>query len=64
MIGSAGRLKTSGGSITWAENSYLPLRRKERAMCKHRSFETLQKFASVHSPVYNYFIRKNHLNRI
>ena len=37
------------------ENSHQPFRRRERAMAKFRSFETLQKFASVHASIHNHF---------
>ena len=38
-----------------AENSHLPLRRRERAMLRFRRMRSLQKFAAVHSSVYNHF---------
>ena len=38
-----------------AENSHLPLRRRERAMARFRRIHSLQKFASIHSTVYNHF---------
>jgi putative transposase len=44
-----------------AENSHLPLRRKERAMLRFRQMKTLQKFASVHANVYNHFNAERHL---
>ena len=34
-----------------AENSHLPLRRRERAMLRFRQMKSLQKFASVHANV-------------
>ena len=37
------------------ENSHLPLRRRERAMLRFRRMQSLQKFAAVHSSVYNHF---------
>ena len=37
------------------ENSHLPLRRRERAMQRFRRMRSLQKFAAVHSSVYNHF---------
>ncbi|MCA0928800.1 IS6 family transposase [Ruegeria profundi] len=37
------------------ENSHLPFRRRERAMQRFRRMRSLQKFASVHSSVYNHF---------
>ena len=44
-----------------AENSHLPLRRKERVMLRFRQMKTLQKFASVHADVYNHFNLERHL---
>ena len=44
-----------------AENSHLPFRRRERAMLRFRRMRTLQKFASVHSSVHNYFPTERHL---
>ncbi|WP_422026688.1 IS6 family transposase [Roseovarius sp.] len=38
-----------------AENSHLPFRRRERAMQRFRRMRSLQKFASVHSSVFNHF---------
>ncbi len=37
------------------ENSHLQFRRRERAMQRFRRMRSLQKFASVHSSVYNHF---------
>jgi putative transposase len=44
-----------------AENSHLPLRRRERAMLRFRQMKTLQKFASVHPNVHNHFNLDRHL---
>ena len=44
-----------------AENSHLPIRRRERAMSRFRRMRSLQKFASIHSSVYNHF---NHQRNI
>jgi len=44
-----------------AENSHQPFRRRERAMSKFRDVKTLQKFASVHASIHNYFNRERHL---
>ena len=43
-----------------AENSHLPLRRRERAMQRFRRMRSLQKFASIHSSVYNHFNQERH----
>ena len=45
-----------------AENSHLPLRRRERAMLRFRQMRSLQKFATVHSSVHNHFNLDRHLN--
>jgi putative transposase len=44
-----------------AENSHLPLRRRERAMLRFRRMKSLQKFASVHASVHNHFNSERHL---
>lgn len=46
-----------------SENSHQPFRRRERAMLKFRSFETLQKFVSVHSSIHNHFNHQRHLEQ-
>jgi putative transposase len=38
-----------------AENSHLPLRRRERAMLRFRRMRSLQTFAAVHASVHNHF---------
>ena len=38
-----------------AENSHQPFRRRERAMQRFRRLRSLQKFAAVHSSVFNHF---------
>jgi putative transposase len=45
------------------ENSHLPLRRRERAMLRFRRTRSLQKFAAVHSSVYNFFNQDRSLSR-
>lgn len=50
------RHDTSGRWINnRAENSHLPLRRRERVMLRFRRMRSLQKFAAVHGSVYNHF---------
>lgn len=44
-----------------AENSHLPLRRRERAMQRFRQMRSLQKFAAVHGSVHNHFNQDRHL---
>ena len=43
------------------ENSHLPFRRRERAMQHFRRMRNLQKFAAVHSSVYNHFNQERSL---
>ena len=43
------------------ENSYLPFRRRERAMLRFRQMKSLQKFASLHANVHNHFNSQRHL---
>ena len=54
-IGAAGRQETGRWLNNRAENSHLPLRRRERAMLRFRRVRSLQKFAAVHASVYNLF---------
>jgi hypothetical protein len=61
MIGSEGRQETGRHLNNRAENSHLPFRRRERAMSRFRRMRSLQKFASIHSSVYNHF---NHQRNI
>ena len=44
-----------------AENSHLPIRRRERAMLRFRRMRSLQKFAAVHGSVHNHFNQERHL---
>lgn len=44
-----------------AENSHLPLRKRERAMLRFRRMKSLQKFASVHASLHNHFNSERHL---
>ena len=44
-----------------AENSHLPLRRRERAMQRFRLMRSLQKFASIHASVHNHFNQERSL---
>ena len=60
-IGNAPRRETGRHLNNRAENSHLPSRRRERAMSRFRRMRSLQKFASVHSSVYNHF---NHQGNI
>ncbi|MDG9793491.1 IS6 family transposase, partial [Brucella anthropi] len=41
-----------------AENSHQPIRRRERVMKCFKSVRHLQRFASIHDPIYNRLCRK------
>lgn len=60
-IGNAVRQETGRWLNNRAENSHLPLRRRERAMLRFRQMRSLQKFAAVHSSVLNHFNLERHL---
>jgi len=47
--------------INRAENSDLLFRRREQAMLRFQSTQTLQKFASVRTSVHNHFQTERHL---
>ena len=55
VVGNADRQETGRWKNNRAENSHLPFRRRERAMQRFRSMQSLQKFAAVHSSVCNHF---------
>ena len=59
-IGNAHRQVTKRWANNRAENSHLPLRRREQAMLKFRRMRSLQKFTAVHSSVYNHFNLERH----
>ncbi|MBY9068217.1 IS6 family transposase [Hyphomonas sp. WL0036] len=60
-IGNAHRRETGRHLNNRSENSHQPFRRRERAMSRFRRMRSLQKFASIHSSVYNHF---NHQRNI
>ncbi len=62
VIGNADRQETGRWSNNRAENSHQPFRRRERAMLRFRCMRSLQKFAAIHSAVYNHFNQERHLN--
>jgi putative transposase len=62
-LGLAHRQATGLRLNNRAENSHLPLRRREYAMQRFRRLRTLQKFAAVHASVHNHFNLDRHLNR-
>ncbi len=62
-LGLEDRQETGRWRNNRAENSHQPLRRRERAMQGFRRRQTLERFASVHSSVFNHFNKDRHLNR-
>ena len=60
-IGAADLQETGRHLNNRAENSHLPIRRRERAMARFRRMKTLQKFASVHASIHNHFAQERHL---
>ena len=54
-LGGSGRHQAGRWRNNRAENSHLPFRRREHAMLRFRRMRSLQKFAAVHSSVYNHF---------
>jgi putative transposase len=63
IIGNAGSQETGRWKNNRAENSHLPFRRRERAMLRFRRIQTLQKFVSVHSSIYNHFNQECSLSK-
>ena len=62
VIGNTEKQRTGCWQNKRAENSHLPFRRRERAMQRVRSMPSLQKFAAVHSSVYNHFNQERSLS--
>ena len=62
-IGNSDRQEVGRHLNNRAENSHLPLRRRERAMSKFRRMSNLQKFASTHASFHNHFNLDRHINR-
>ncbi|WP_170336680.1 IS6 family transposase [Ruegeria arenilitoris] len=60
-LGAAKKQQTGRWLNNRVENSHLPFRRRERAMQRFRRMRSLQKFASVHSSVYNHFNQERSL---
>ena len=60
-IGNAEKQEIGRWANNRVENSYLPFRRRERAMLRFRQMKSLQKFASVHANVHNHFNQERHL---
>ena len=60
-IGNIEKQQTGRWLNNRAENSHLPIRRREKAILRFRQNHCLQKFASVHSFVHNHFDQERHL---
>ena len=60
-IGAISRQEIGRWLNNRAENSHLPLRRRERAMGRFSRMKTLQKFAAVHGTVQYHFNQERHL---
>ena len=54
-IGAEDKQVTGRWENNRVENSHQPFRRRERAMQRFRRMHSLQKFAAVHSSVFNHF---------
>jgi putative transposase len=60
-IGNADRQETGRRLNNRAENSHLPIRRRERAMLRFWQMKTLQKFSAVQAAFHNHFNQDRHL---
>lgn len=60
-LGAADKQEIGRHANNVAEDSHLPLRRRERAMLRFRRMKSLQKFASVHANVHNHFSSERHI---
>ena len=62
-LGSVEKQTTGRWLNNRVENSHLAFRRRERAMQRFRRMRSLQKFAAVHSSVFNHFNQERSLTR-
>ena len=62
-LGATDKQQTGRWLNNRAENSHLPFRRRERAMQRFRRMRSLQKFAAVHSSVFNHFNQDRSLSK-
>lgn len=60
-LGNQERQETGRWLNNRAENSHLPLRRRERAMLRFRQMRSLQIFAAIHGSFHNHFNLECHL---
>ncbi|NOD97627.1 IS6 family transposase [Ruegeria sp. HKCCD6228] len=61
QLGALEKQRTGRWLNNRVENSQLPFRRRERPMQRFRRMRSLQKFAAVHSSVYNHFNQERSL---
>src|SRR5690606_14701273 len=60
-LGNAHKQEVGRYANNRAENSHLPVRRRERAMLRFRRMNTLQKLASIHASIHNHINQERHL---
>ena len=61
-FGNSEKQKIGRWANNRAEASHLPFSRRERTMLRFRRMKSLQKFASAHAHVHNYFNLERHFN--
>lgn len=62
-IGNEDRQQVGRRLNNRAENSHLPLRRRERVMSRFRRMNQVLKFASTHASLHNHFNLTRHINQ-
>ncbi|MCR9130681.1 MAG: IS6 family transposase [Alphaproteobacteria bacterium] len=62
-IGNANRQVTGRRQNNRADNSHLPLQRRERAMARFRQMRSLQNFAAAHASLHNHFNHDRSIKR-
>ena len=61
QLGNADRQEVGRWLNNRAENSHLPLRRRERAMQRFRRMKTLPRLVATHASFHNHFSQERHL---